>query len=143
MKAISLWEPWGSAIARGLKCNETRGWETKYRGPLVIHCARTTAHLRFIFDPSVCEAFQRVGIYSLDDLSPGRLVAVCDLVEVKTSAQVVAEGGLSKVERALGNYDPGRFIWILDNIRRLPNPIEYRGRQGFFEVPDSILKLAT
>jgi hypothetical protein len=39
MRAISLWQPWASAIALRLKSNETRGWATTYRGPLAIHAA--------------------------------------------------------------------------------------------------------
>ena len=40
MKAISLWQPWASAIASGSKRIETRSWATNYRGPLLIHAAR-------------------------------------------------------------------------------------------------------
>lgn len=40
MKALSLHQPWASAIALGLKHLETRSWATSYRGPLAIHAAR-------------------------------------------------------------------------------------------------------
>ncbi len=40
MKALSLWQPWASAIACGSKTVETRHWQTKYRGPLAIHAAK-------------------------------------------------------------------------------------------------------
>ncbi|TRU31740.1 MAG: ASCH domain-containing protein [Microcystis aeruginosa Ma_QC_B_20070730_S2] len=40
MKAISLWQPWASLVANGLKLYETRGWPTKYRGVLAIHAAK-------------------------------------------------------------------------------------------------------
>jgi len=40
MKALSLWQPWASAIALGSKRIETRGWATSYRGPLAIHAAK-------------------------------------------------------------------------------------------------------
>ena len=36
MKAISLWQPRASAMAHGLKRNETRGHLTRYLGDLVI-----------------------------------------------------------------------------------------------------------
>lgn len=39
MKAITLWQPWASLVAVGLKRAETRGWSTRYRGPLAIHAA--------------------------------------------------------------------------------------------------------
>src|SRR3546814_21127441 len=40
VKAISLWQPWASAIALGHKSIETRHWPTKYRGELAIHAAK-------------------------------------------------------------------------------------------------------
>ena len=36
MKALSLYQPWATAIALGSKRIETRGWPTSYRGPLAI-----------------------------------------------------------------------------------------------------------
>jgi hypothetical protein len=55
MNAISLWQPWATAIALGSKRIETRPWATAYRGPLAIHAAkrcvkaelRTCSHLSF------------------------------------------------------------------------------------------------
>lgn len=40
MKAISLHQPWASAVACGSKLIETRSWKTSYRGPLAIHAAK-------------------------------------------------------------------------------------------------------
>lgn len=39
MKALTIWQPWASLIARGVKQYETRSWPTKYRGPIAIHAA--------------------------------------------------------------------------------------------------------
>jgi activating signal cointegrator 1 len=44
MKALSLWQPWASLVALGIKTIETRSWETKYRGPLAIHAAKKRPH---------------------------------------------------------------------------------------------------
>ena len=40
MRAISLWQPWATAIAVGVKQIETRHWKTDYRGPIAIHAAK-------------------------------------------------------------------------------------------------------
>jgi hypothetical protein len=40
IKAISLWQPWASLMAAGVKLHETRHWWTSYRGPLAIHAAK-------------------------------------------------------------------------------------------------------
>jgi activating signal cointegrator 1 len=42
VKCLSLWQPWASYIADGGKTTEYRGWGTSYRGPLLIHAAKTT-----------------------------------------------------------------------------------------------------
>ncbi len=39
MKALTIWQPWASLIACGVKKYETRSWPTKYRGPIAIHSA--------------------------------------------------------------------------------------------------------
>lgn len=37
MKALTLYQPWATLVALGVKTIETRSWATKYRGPLAIH----------------------------------------------------------------------------------------------------------
>lgn len=37
MKVLTLWQPWASLIAAGVKTIETRSWRTSYRGPVAIH----------------------------------------------------------------------------------------------------------
>lgn len=39
MKALTIWQPWASLVACGVKKYETRSWSTKYRGPIAIHSA--------------------------------------------------------------------------------------------------------
>ena len=41
MKSLSVKEPWASLIMRWLKTIETRTWNVKYRGPVLICCAKT------------------------------------------------------------------------------------------------------
>jgi hypothetical protein len=41
MKALSLWQPWATLVALGVKKLETRSWSTTYRGPLAIHATAT------------------------------------------------------------------------------------------------------
>jgi hypothetical protein len=40
MKCISLWQPFASAVALGIKKIETRSWMTYYSGPIAIHAAQ-------------------------------------------------------------------------------------------------------
>lgn len=56
MKAITIWQPWASLIALGVKTIETRSWSTDYRGPLAIHAAATPAGILGL--PGDCEGNQ-------------------------------------------------------------------------------------
>lgn len=147
MRAISLWQPWASAIAAGVKTIETRSWATAYRGQLAIHAAKrwTRAEdefwLSFVFDDpksSASEAFTRIGINSSQQLPLGCIVATCEIYDcLSTSsdddAKKLAAHPQSEDEANWGNYSENRFAWLLRNVKWLPTPIACMGRQGFFE----------
>lgn len=139
MRAISLWEPWGTAIAKLLKRIETRGWSTDYRGRLAIHCAKTKDHADFIFDELAGPYFRAAGIFRRTQLSFGCIVATCELVEVVPTEVLTHCGLVTEQERIFGNYGEGRFGWKLANIVPLAAPIPFRGAQGFFNVPEELL----
>lgn len=134
MKAISLWQPWASAISLGHKRIETRGWPTRHRGPIAIHAAkRWTPEEREI--ASMFE--ERHGMTGLADPPRGCIVAVATLVSVRPTEHLIEE--ISETEEMLGNYGPGRYGWMLEDVRRLDDPVPWRGMQGLFEVPDSVI----
>ncbi len=122
-----------------MKRIETRHWTTKYRGPLAIHCAKTKDHASFIHDPRVLVAFQQEGIFLRTHLNYGHVVATCNLVDVLPTESLLKSGLYGPVEIALGNYAPGRFGWLLDDLRVLTAPLPWKGGQGFFDVPDQML----
>lgn len=41
-------------------------------------------------------------------------------------------------EYDLGNYGTGRYGWLLEDVRAI-EPIPYKGEQGLFDVPDSVI----
>lgn len=132
MKAISLWQPWASAIALGMKTIETRGWSTKYRGPIAIHAARRWGREQREFaavEHSLGRLPQRLPF--------GAIVAVAILDDCRPTWEMKQTVGA--VERIYGDYTDGRFGWQLVNVLALPYPIPYRGAQGFFNVPDELL----
>lgn len=134
MKALSLWQPWASAIALGHKRIETRHWSTSYRGPIAIHAAkRWTAEEREF--ASVERALGRLP----DRLPLGAVVATARLIGIRRTEDL--ELTIGPIEKLYGNYGPRRFGWMLDDIRPLLEPFPCVGRQGLFEVdiPDDIL----
>lgn len=125
MRAISLWQPWASAIAIKLKCIETRHWRTDYRGPLAIHAAK-----RWTLDERDTAAmFADAYDERLRTPPLGAIVAVCRLVDCRRSEELVDE--ISVTEEDFGNYGPKRFGWLLADIEALPEPVPFKGGQGF------------
>jgi len=127
MKAISLWQPWASAMAFGWKKIETRTWSTSYRGPLLIHAAK-----RITRWPSIDVQALFDGIASQpSDLPRGEILCQVSLVDCKRIYQHNRPYGR---ERVLGDYTPGRYMWITQDTTVFIEPIPYRGRQRIFEV---------
>lgn len=150
MNAVSLWQPFASAIACGAKKIETRAWATRYRGPLLIHASRTrvfatedlrrrTSLWRSAFNQRDASFEEFIGA-----LPYGALVARCELVDciavvdtesIRAAARRIGEK-YSPLERQLGDYRRGRWAWMLAKVEPLPAPIPCRGMPGLFEVEE-------
>lgn len=151
MKALTVYQPWASLISMGLKTVETRGWKTNYRGPLAIHAAKRLwpqAGVELLNNERVLEAWRHASGAEMQKawhLWPhGAIVATCRLAycreipdwpalyvyDVRMKAEVRIEESL---EGLLGDFTPGRFIWVLENIQPLIKPIPAMGRQGMWE----------
>lgn len=147
MKAISLWQFWASAIALGLKRNETRSWSTNHRGSIAIHAAkRDTRELHDHFNLLMCrgdfgQPFRAANLHSFTMLPKGAVVAVAELVEVVPTEVMLKSELVGDLEMNLGDYGINRFAWRLENIRALPQPYFIVGHQGFFDVPDALANL--
>jgi hypothetical protein len=138
LKAISLHQPWASAMAIGVKKVETRSWQTYHSGLIAIHAAtiQTMEQIDF-FDNFVLEdsntraAFERNGIKGFSQLPFGAVVAVGDLLE---GVRTEAISGLSTTESNWGDYSNGRFGWMFTKIWKLEEPFIVRGHQRIFNV---------
>lgn len=147
MKALSLWQPWASCIAVGAKRNETRGKRTHHRGLLAIHAAKKWSREL----AGTAEDFVRrhhvplPGVYAwrgsrerhqLERPLPlGAVVAVATLADcVRMTTEWIEQQ--TDLERALGNYQPGRWGWVLEDVRPLAKPLPLKGRQSLWKLPD-------
>ncbi len=130
MKALSLWEPWASLMAVGAKRIETRSWPTRYRGPLLICAAKRPMDgpSREIADMAALQGFL---------ITPAYGMAVCT-VEL-TRCDRIVPFNRTVLEHFLGDYTPGRFAWITENVQRFQFPFSVVGHQGLFDVSDSIV----
>lgn len=167
MKAISLTQPWATLVAVGSKRIETRSWQTSYRGRLAIHASKgfPGEAKRLCEASGICAALgwprlpNPLTQEALDEsarliksLPLGAVIATCNLVACKfiTSAMSppawpgeleLRQSMLPPPEPELnfGNYECGRYGWILKDIKALATPIPYKGALSLWEFPDELL----
>lgn len=137
VKAVTLWDPWGTLIALEEKLYETRSWATNYRGPLAIHVAQRwkVDQLHYLRHEPFRSVLERHGFLEKGDFPLGCVVAVVDLTAVYRTEDMRAS--LGDQEFTFGNYGNGRFAWKFSNVRRLPEPVPAEGKQRlwWWDVP--------
>lgn len=149
--AISLWQPWSSAVACGLKRVETRS-RARLRclvGQVVaIHAAvRWTAAERDALD-RLTDGFSRAFLARWPETLErnfrpvlGAVVAVAEFDDAQemTPDLIAAQ---TPLELALGDWRPGRWAYQLGRVHRLPEPVPVTGRQGPFRVTHPVVAAA-
>lgn len=157
MQAITLWQPWATLIALGLKKIETRSWPPPEVDPagtacqvwrkhgLAIHAARHTPtfELRWAFrNPYIRQALANYGITegnwtgTAGSLPQGAIVAVATLTACAPTDQAGDRYPVTPLEQACGNYTPGRWAWLLGDVINLnDHPVAATGRQRIWTVP--------
>lgn len=132
VKVISLWQPWASLVAYGIKVEETRTWKTTHRGPLAIHAAKRTAQYKFIARDAPELHKLCTGVFGANyakALPRGAVVGKVNLVEcIRTE-----DWEPSDVSRICGDFRPGRFAWLFNHPRKIQPPILLRGQQNIWE----------
>jgi hypothetical protein len=126
MKALTICQPYAHLIAIGEKRVENRTWATAYRGPLAIHAGKSRKWLEL------------GDVEEYPDMQFGSVVAVARLASCVPFA-AVNRGALPAFKWLVADkYASGPWCWILEDVRRLGNPIPATGRQGLFniEIPE-------
>lgn len=143
MKTLSLTQPWASLVAIGAKTYETRSWSTSYRGQLAIHAAKRfpkwakdLSH-KDPFRSALVRGVERGGIALahphqaiLHALPLGAIIATCNLVDVK---RITATNAPDEPERSFGDYTPGRYMWLLEDVQPLETPVPAKGALSLWE----------
>lgn len=140
MKALTIWQPWATAIAVGYKKYETRSWGTEYRGKIAIHAGSKKPYVSdntfvnmFTCDISIgIETRSKKAVLcdscTYHELPLGAIVAIADLVDcIEITEEFVSR--LSIQEKAFGDFTVGRYAWQLENIKMLKEPIKEKGHQ--------------
>ncbi len=148
VRALTLTDPWAELVAIGAKRLETRSWPPPddYRGPLAIHVSKrfpAEAEALCFEEPfrSTLEAAgfrwtepRRGNARNTWQFPLGSVVAVAWLEDVRRLPPTLSRGQVPpEPERSFGNFAPGRFVWSLPTVYRLPQPIEARGNYGLWD----------
>jgi activating signal cointegrator 1 len=139
MKVITIWQPWASLVAIGLKAYETRGWTTEYRGELLIHAAKRWSPMFEGVRRRFNDHLRKVGKVQLPDRLPlGAIVAKCEVREIYEARRVKPP---TASEDLFGDWTAGRYAWHLVNIQALPQPVPARGQQGMWEADRFLMEM--
>lgn len=120
MKVLSVRQPWASLIVHGPKRVENRTWRTDYRGPLLIHAAKSRKSLW-------------PGADSIEGLPPLAFGAIIGLVDLVDCIPVERMRRIAPAD----HFVEGPWCWRVAN----PRPIELapcQGTLGLFDLPDEI-----
>lgn len=168
IRLISLWQPWASLIAAGLKQYETRSWGTAYRGKVAIQAAKRPVNRDEVLPILYATGGGGVSVEDFDhlnqvveqDLPLGAIVAIVDLSDCqkmvsakttltefykqpesvqKTQIPIISLLGATALEQAVGDWQPGRYAWRLENIRPIAQPIPCKGAQGLRMIREAAL----
>jgi len=149
MPAITLWQPWATLVAMGLKTIETRSWLPPHEllgQRIAIHAAARPVRQCMVgcgapFVRSVAEAL-RVDVIDLDDLPRGAVLCTATLADAGTVAGVgdrveVGACGSRRFTRLeaidpWGDFRAGRCLWFLEEVSPLTPPRSARGAQGIW-----------
>ena len=162
MKAITLWQPWATLVADGVKDKETRSRSPASMGlpywwcgqQLAIHAAKAapkTLQHGGINGRTYDRMVESYG-YQWQDLIPrGSVLATVTLscahpvqgvVDTATGLQAVfplSHELCSQCGRRLvavdpyGDFSPGRWIWMLTDLKKLDVPVPAQGHQGIWQ----------
>lgn len=128
MKALSLIQPYAALITAGKKTIETRSWKTAYRGNLLIHAsaAKIPAESRNNKD--------LMALLGGEELEYGKILCSCRLVDCVLMTEAYVENIQTNNcrEYICGIYAPGRYAWILEDVRPLETPIAAKGHLGLW-----------
>ena len=160
MQAITLWQPYASLIAEGIKTTETRSWAPKKEmlgERIAIHASKrkisTADWERFPIEMQQAIILKWGSTFEVD-IPYGAVVATAVLADVKQvhSYNAIRPGYVlvysahnattsEHMERPImesipadpfGDYSTGRKIWILEDIKKLGSPIKCPGRQNLW-----------
>lgn len=117
IKCLSVRQPWAWLIVAGHKSLENRTWDTKYRGPLLIH-----ASARPDDDPDwLCSTINYAKGIKFPAMPLGSIVGQVNLTAVVTDSD--------------DYFFDGPYAFQLTDPVMFERPIPLKGKLGLYDVP--------
>lgn len=157
MKGFTVWQPWASLIALRVKPYEFRGW--RFPRSYIGRRVAIGAAMRPVREEEIYDLIRRIedgvppclldGARALLDkalerprsLPLGHIVCTAVLGEPKPGDACAREFGLDAGNDSdrEGTFNWG---WPMLEVEALEPPLPWRGRQGFWDVPDELVRPA-
>jgi len=130
MRVYTVYQPYAYATVTGLKQYETRSKRTNIRGRIAVHAGKASLNraTRELSTKAFWDLLGAVG--GKTELPLGAVVGTVEIVDCLPVEEVIPT--LTERERALGDYSPGRWAWVLKNPIMFDIPIPARGKQGWW-----------
>lgn len=135
IKAITLRQPWAGLLVLGIKQNETRSFNTNYRGRLYIHSSAVISKFeKQLFERLVKELGLTPQQQQLCQIT-GCVLGHVDITNTFSTTRDERQTlWVSSREALMGDYSPGRYFWTCANPVLLDKPIPAKGQLGLWNL---------
>lgn len=146
MRALTVQQPWAQCIAEGHKTIENRSARMAYRGPLAIHAGTRWSKRGGLDDRAQRALWGRGGLdagavgFLGAALPMGAVIAVAELVDCHPDQGCCRPWGESEYAEAGGRNRTAVWHLVLDEVRRLAEPVPCRGALGLWRPPAEVVE---
>ena len=149
LRCLSVWQPYATLLVTGLKQYETRGWNTSFRGVLVIQAGTRWDREReedcrrikdldpqfaaLIKQRGLTEEQQRLLFTTPMQRTLGKALGVVEIAD----CQQMHYGG-TPLEDKIGCFGEGRYGFRCSGAQAFSSPIPLLGKQNLFKATSDI-----
>jgi len=135
MLTLTLWQPYATFIALGIKEFETRSWSTNRREPLLIHAAkRPLGNDEKYLIEHLSRKFPVIGnlLLPIKEYPLGAIICQVNIVDCVPTNSFTP----NNLERMVGGWGEGRYAWKFEDVQTMYIP-DVSGKQGLWNFPDN------